>query len=154
MCRAQRALGTASNDEELKAHRGPAEAPQRSACLQTTSKELHCAHLLVLVLRCSLAGRQPSRMARGLRVLEQPQPWVVICDMGTPGLGLMGQVDRPALWGIVVAVWIVQLIWSPLWLSRFSMGPLEWVWRSLVYWKRQPFVRSRAEVTVGTLAPA
>jgi len=36
---------------------------------------------------------------------------------------------------IVVAIWVLQLIWSPLWLSRFSMGPLEWVWRRLAYGK-------------------
>lgn len=57
---------------------------------------------------------------------------------GGRGFGLMGQVDRPALWGIVIAVWIVQLVWSPLWLSRFSMGPLEWVWRCLTYGRAVP----------------
>jgi len=52
---------------------------------------------------------------------------------GGRGFGLFGEVDRVGLWGIVVVVWIAQLIWSPLWLSRFSMGPFEWVWRSLSY---------------------
>ncbi|CAN5371247.1 DUF418 domain-containing protein [soil metagenome] len=47
--------------------------------------------------------------------------------------GMMGEVDRPGLWAIVIAIWIVQLIWSTLWLSKFQMGPLEWVWRSLTY---------------------
>jgi uncharacterized protein len=40
-----------------------------------------------------------------------------------------------------LAIWIVQLIVSPLWLRFFLFGPLEWVWRSLTYWKRQPFVQ-------------
>lgn len=52
---------------------------------------------------------------------------------GGRGFGLYGQVDRPTLMGIVVAVWVLQLIWSPLWLARFQMGPLEWVWRRLSY---------------------
>ena len=52
---------------------------------------------------------------------------------GGRGFGLFGEVDRVGLWGIVVAVWVLQLIWSPLWLSRYSMGPFEWVWRSLSY---------------------
>lgn len=52
---------------------------------------------------------------------------------GGRGFGLWGEVDRPTLWAIVLAVWAVQLIWSPLWLSRFKMGPLEWVWRRLSY---------------------
>ncbi len=52
---------------------------------------------------------------------------------GGRGFGLWGEVDRPTLWAIVLAVWAVQLIWSPLWLSRFQMGPLEWLWRRLSY---------------------
>jgi uncharacterized protein len=54
---------------------------------------------------------------------------------GGRGLGLFGEVDRPTLWAIVLAVWAVQLVWSPLWLSRFQMGPLEWLWRRLSYAK-------------------
>jgi len=51
------------------------------------------------------------------------------------GFGLYGEVDRPTLMAIVFGVWALQLIWSPLWLSRFSMGPLEWLWRRLSYGK-------------------
>jgi uncharacterized protein len=54
---------------------------------------------------------------------------------GGRGFGLFGEVDRVELWGIVLGVWVLQLIWSPLWLSRFEMGPLEWVWRRLSYGK-------------------
>ncbi|MCP3962233.1 MAG: DUF418 domain-containing protein [bacterium] len=57
------------------------------------------------------------------------------------GLGLFGQVERSGQAAIVVAVWVFQLIVSPLWLRHFRFGPLEWVWRSLVYLKRQPFKR-------------
>ena len=52
---------------------------------------------------------------------------------GGRGLGYWGEVDRATLWAIVLAVWALQLIWSPLWLSRFQMGPLEWLWRRLSY---------------------
>jgi len=52
---------------------------------------------------------------------------------GGRGFGLYGEVSREQLWGIVGAIWVLQLIWSPLWLSRFSMGPFEWVWRRLSY---------------------
>lgn len=54
---------------------------------------------------------------------------------GGRGFGLWGEVDRITLWAIVLAVWALQLIWSPLWLSRFEMGPLEWIWRRLSYGK-------------------
>ncbi|KQW81862.1 DUF418 domain-containing protein [Brevundimonas sp. Root1279] len=42
------------------------------------------------------------------------------------------------LWMIVGAIWIAQLIWSPLWLSVFQMGPLEWLWRCLTYGRMVP----------------
>jgi uncharacterized protein len=54
---------------------------------------------------------------------------------GGRGFGLWGEVDRPTLWAIVLVVWALQLIWSPLWLARFEMGPLEWIWRRLSYAK-------------------
>ena len=57
------------------------------------------------------------------------------------GPRLMGQVDYPGQWAIVIGVWALQLIWSPLWLSRFRMGPLEWLWRSLSYGRRLPLRR-------------
>ncbi len=52
---------------------------------------------------------------------------------GGRGFGLFGEVDRNQLWAIVLGVWVLQLIWSPLWLAKFKMGPLEWVWRRLSY---------------------
>ncbi|WP_077353782.1 DUF418 domain-containing protein [Brevundimonas sp. LM2] len=54
------------------------------------------------------------------------------------GPRLFGSVEPAPLWGIVGAVWVAQLIWSPLWLSRFQMGPLEWVWRCLTYGRWVP----------------
>lgn len=54
---------------------------------------------------------------------------------GGRGLGLFGEVERDTLMAIVLGVWALQLVWSPLWLSRFKMGPLEWVWRRLSYGK-------------------
>ncbi|KSB87899.1 hypothetical protein AS593_00995 [Caulobacter vibrioides] len=50
---------------------------------------------------------------------------------GGRGPGLFARLDRPALALIVVALWIAQVLWSRWWLERFSLGPLEWVWRRL-----------------------
>lgn len=54
------------------------------------------------------------------------------------GLGYFGTVGRPGLWVIVLAIWAVQLWYSPLWLARFRFGPAEWLWRSLTYLTPQP----------------
>lgn len=58
------------------------------------------------------------------------------------GPRLFGQVDYPMQWAIVVGVWALQLIWSPLWLSKFTMGPLEWLWRRLSYGRGLPLRRT------------
>jgi uncharacterized protein len=42
------------------------------------------------------------------------------------------------LYYVVFAVWILQLIYSSIWLRYFRFGPFEWLWRSLTYWKKQP----------------
>ena len=61
------------------------------------------------------------------------------------GFGLYGSVSRVGQIGIVLAVWALQLIVSPIWLSRFQYGPLEWGWRSLTYGRRMPMRRAGLE---------
>ena len=34
-----------------------------------------------------------------------------------------------------------SLALAPAWLARYRMGPMEWLWRSLTYWSRQPLRR-------------
>lgn len=57
------------------------------------------------------------------------------------GLGMFGKLQRYELYYVVAAVWIVQIIWSHIWLRFFRFGPLEWAWRSLTYWQVQPMKR-------------
>ncbi len=60
-------------------------------------------------------------------------------------------VNRTGLAGIVLAIWIAQLMGSSIWLEHFRFGPAEWLWRSLSYWKLQPIVR-RLEPVVDAMA--
>ena len=57
------------------------------------------------------------------------------------GLGLFGTVSRVQQITIVFAVWVLQLVVSPLWLRSFQFGPLEWLWRSLTYLQLAPLRR-------------
>ncbi|TXD51385.1 MULTISPECIES: DUF418 domain-containing protein [unclassified Polaribacter] len=52
------------------------------------------------------------------------------------GFGLFGTFQRHELLYIVFAIWIFQLIASPIWLKHYYFGPLEWLWRNLSYQKR------------------
>ena len=40
---------------------------------------------------------------------------------------------------VVACVWTFNIIASLLWLRFFSFGPVEWLWRSLTYWRPQRF---------------
>lgn len=55
------------------------------------------------------------------------------------GFGMYGHLQRYELYYVVGAVWIFQIIFSHIWLRYFRFGPFEWLWRSLTYWKVQPF---------------
>lgn len=66
---------------------------------------------------------------------------------GGRGLSLHGKVDRPGLALIVAGIWIVQILWSKWWMDRFTMGPLEWLWRRL-YLGSTPIRRSKATAAV------
>jgi len=54
------------------------------------------------------------------------------------GFGLYGTIPRFWQMGFVIGVILLQLTISPWWLARFHFGPVEWLWRSLTYWQRQP----------------
>lgn len=69
----------------------------------------------------------------------------VICGiifMGI-GFGLFGRLEYHQLFYVVAAVWVVEIAWSHLWLRYFRFGPMEWVWRSLTYWKKQPIRKDK-----------
>jgi uncharacterized protein len=57
------------------------------------------------------------------------------------GLSLYGYFERYQLYYIVALICLFQLLISKPWLERFRFGPLEWLWRSLTYMKKQPMRR-------------
>ncbi len=60
---------------------------------------------------------------------------------GGRGPGLFGKVDRPFLAAAVAIIWLLQILWSRWWMARFTMGPLEWLWR-LAYRGPMPLRRA------------
>jgi len=62
------------------------------------------------------------------------------------GFGLFGQVERLWQFAIVLVIWALQLVVSPIWLKHFFFGPLEWLWRCLTYLQWEPLRRSPAVV--------
>lgn len=57
------------------------------------------------------------------------------------GFGLYNRLHRHEIYYVVGAIWVLQIIYSNIWLRYFLYGPFEWAWRSLTYWKKQPFLK-------------
>ena len=70
------------------------------------------------------------------------------------GFGKFGQLERYEIYFVVAAVWILQIAFSHIWLKYFRFGPLEWLWRSLTYWKKQPMRKIKTTDTIVLKAPA
>ncbi len=62
-----------------------------------------------------------------------------------------GYVEYYKIYYAVAAMWIVNMAFSSVWLRYFEFGPVEWAWRSLTYWKRQPMRIRVAPPVSGTL---
>lgn len=58
------------------------------------------------------------------------------------GFGLMGEIGSTVAVGLGITLFIVQVFIASWWLQRFSMGPVEWLWRSLTQLRWQPLSRS------------
>jgi uncharacterized protein len=79
-----------------------------------------------------------GRMALSNYVLQS-----ILCAILFNGYGfglLGGRIGMAGLWGISLAVYLMQIPLSVWWLGRFQFGPLEWLWRSLTYGQKQPFL--------------
>ena len=116
------------------------QAPLESALLTLGMVPMALGHAAVLMMICkaNLLSRLTARLAAvGRMALTNYLMQSIICTtlFYGYGAGLFGRVDRAGLWIIVLAIWGLQMWYSPIWLSRFRYGPAEWLWRSLTYWR-------------------
>jgi uncharacterized protein len=49
------------------------------------------------------------------------------------GLGMLGKIGLAATNLLALGIFVGLLIFSHLWLMRFRLGPMEWVWRLMTY---------------------
>jgi len=55
------------------------------------------------------------------------------------GLGFFGRMSPSLTMLLGLIVYVTQVIASRWWLRRFRFGPMEWLWRTLMYGVRQPW---------------
>jgi uncharacterized protein len=66
---------------------------------------------------------------------------VAAVDVLASGYGL-GLKLRPLVYVTgALGLFLALALASRAWLTRFRMGPLEWLWRVITYWCRQPLLR-------------
>lgn len=64
------------------------------------------------------------------------------------GFGWYGKLQYHQMYYVVGAIWAAQIVWSHIWFRYYRFGPMEWLWRSLTYWKKQPFKRGARRVAL------
>ncbi|MEO3991077.1 DUF418 domain-containing protein YeiB [Pseudocitrobacter cyperus] len=79
-----------------------------------------CRSKLVIAVACV------GRMALSNYILQ-----TLICTTLFYRFELFMKFDRLTLLAFVVPIWLVNILFSLLWLRYFRQGPLEWLWRQL-----------------------
>lgn len=104
----------------------------------------HASVVMLLVRAGALTWLTDRLAAAGQMALSNYLLTSIIAVLVFDGwtLGLFGELQRYQLYFVVLGVWVAILLWSKPWMAAFHYGPFEWVWRSLVQWKRQPFAKS------------
>jgi len=114
------------------------EAVAREATLAVAAPALAFAYAL-FVLRWARRARRPAAVARlaavGRATLSN---YLAQSAIGTGIVARLGPIHPPAGLLIALVVFGAQLWASALWLARFRFGPVEWLWRSLAYGRREP----------------
>lgn len=102
-------------------------------------------HIGVAMLFCRsgrLPGLRTGLAAVGRMALTNYLLQTVLTTTLFVGFAQFGQWQRYELYALVLAIWVLQMVLSPLWLRHYHFGPMEWLWRSLIYLRAQPFRRS------------
>ena len=100
------------------------------------------ASLLLLLLRAKMLNwLWQSLAAAGRLALTNYIIQTIICTFFFYGYGFgyFGRLTQLQLYFMVAEIWMVQIVFSVLWLRYYTMGPLEWLWRCMVYRKWLPW---------------
>ena len=67
----------------------------------------------------------------------------LICGLLFSGFafGLYGKLQRYEVYNVVHIIWVFPIIFCNIWMRFCLYGPVEWLWRSLTYWEKQPLVK-------------
>lgn len=121
---------------------------RRAGLLASSTMAAAYAAAFLLLLRTPLGGAISALLApMGRLALTNYLSATALFVTVGEAIDLTGSADfgRMALLG--TGILLVQAIWSPLWLSRFHYGPMEWLWRCITWWEFVPNGRRAAGPT-------
>ena len=113
----------------------PTEVSSFALCL------FYVATLTLLYQRATWQKRLSVLAPLGRMALTNYLTQTLLCLLIFYGGGQIGQTGPARCLLIALVIYSAQVILSTLWLTRFQMGPVEWLWRTLSYGKLQPLVR-------------
>ncbi len=111
-------------------------------CLEINAGALANTSVLLLLLRNNwMAPIARSLAAVGRTAFSNYLLTTVLCQFlfAWGPWKLFGKIEFYQWYLVVAAVWTLNLTLSSIWLRVYAFGPLEWLWRSLTYWRPQPF---------------
>ncbi|MBX7541098.1 DUF418 domain-containing protein [Qipengyuania sphaerica] len=116
----------------------------------------HLGLILAVVKLGLLKWLQCGLAAAGQMALTNYIGQTLICTLlfYDFGFGLYGDLERYQLYLLVATIAAAEMVFSVIWLRNFRFGPLEWVWRSLTYWKPQPMSKGGSGPVPGQMLGA
>jgi uncharacterized protein len=122
--------------------RSPAElVPYSILCVQQVTLSIAYVAAVTLLFWRKPHGSLLSKTAplgrMGLTTYLMQTVFGVLVFYGF-GLGLLGEIGVATCVAVGIAFFVVQLFISRWWMRYFNLGPIEWLWRSLTYFKLQP----------------
>lgn len=105
----------------------------------------YTAVIVLLLTRERWARRLAPLAAVGRMALTNYLFQTLVCTTLCYSYGLRWYGRITPAWGLTltVVIFALQVPLSVLWLRHFRFGPLEWLWRSATYLRRQPFREPR-----------
>lgn len=93
------------------------------------------------------AGRMPLTIYLFTSLLMM---WVVFAPWAFDKFGAWGQAQ---MFGVAAMIIVAELIAANLWMQRYENGPLEWLWKSLAYQRRELFRKDRGAAPEAVPSP-
>lgn len=98
--------------------------------------------LLNLLMRTRAEGMLVATLGMAGRLaftLYLMQSFIQTYILAAPwGLGLFENMPWARILWVSALIMVGQVLFAMWWTKYFRFGPLEWLWRSLTHWKRQP----------------